>query len=74
MQSRLLAQASAAAFSLAPTGWEIEVSEGKNNKQISCLQSRAQKHFSCILGFSRSSRLFKKYLAQIEHLLDVMEK
>lgn len=35
----------AAALGLAPAGWEREVSAGKNNKQISCLQSRTQNIF-----------------------------
>lgn len=45
----------------------------KNNKHLLSTKQNS-KHFSCIVGSSRSSKLFKKYLAQIEHLLDMMEK
>lgn len=48
----------------------------RGKKQQTYLLSTKQnsKQFSCIVGSSRSRKLFKKYLAQIEHLFDMMEK
>ena len=49
-------------------GWEKQQTELLSAEPSST-------HFSCIVGFSRSGKLFKKkYLPQIEHLLDMMEK
>lgn len=49
-------------------------SEGKTNKQLSCLQSTTHHIFHALWASPAAASCLKKYLAQIEHLLDMMEK
>lgn len=56
-------------------GWDGNERGGENQQTDLLSTKHDSTHFSCIVGSSRSSKLFKKkYLAQIEHLLDMMEK
>lgn len=73
MQTTCRTGASPAAWA----GWDGNGRGGENQQTHLLSTKHNSTHFSCIVGFSRSSKLFKKkkkYLAQMEHLLDMMEK
>lgn len=73
MQSCPPAQPPPAALRLAPCRMGNRGLRGEKQQTDLLSTKQNSKHFSCILGFPGNGRLFKKYLAQIEHLLDMME-